>query len=70
MVRVNRHTQVSSERESHTHRSVNHSYGPLLLGLLWPVIFLCLARWIWINPYLVYLKALPCMGACVGQDGF
>ena len=69
-VGVNRHTRVSSERSSHPHRSVNHSYGVLLPGLLWPVILLCLGRWIWINPYLVYLKVLPCMGTYLGQDGF
>ena len=70
MVHVNRHTRVSPERELHPYRSVNHSYGAFLPGFLWPVILLCLARWIWINPYLVYRKVLPCMGTYLGQDGF
>ena len=37
--------------------SLNHLYGAFLLPFFWPVILLCLV----LNPYLVYLRVLPCV---------
>ena len=44
-------------RESCPHGSLNHVYGAVLLSFLWPIILLCLV----LSPYLVYLRALPCV---------
>ena len=54
-VRVNRLTQVSSERESCPHGTLNLLHAAFLLGFLWPIILLCLVL------SLVYLKVLPCV---------
>lgn len=37
-------TWVGSETELHPCGSLNHFYGPFLLGFLWPTIFICLVK--------------------------
>ena len=36
-------TWVGSETELHPRGSLNHFYGPFLLGFLWPVFLFCLS---------------------------
>ena len=48
---------VDSERELHTHGSLNHLCVAFLSGFHWPVILICLVQ----SPDLVYLRILPCM---------
>ena len=50
-------TREAAERELHPRDTLNHLHGVILLGFLWPVILLCLV----LNPYLVYLRILPCV---------
>ena len=45
--------------ESCPRGSLSYFYGLFLLGLLWPIILICLVH----SPYLVYLRILP--GVCV-----
>ena len=57
VVRVDRHPGGLRERESYPRGSLNHLYGALLLGFLWPIVLLCLV----LSPYLVHLRLLPCV---------
>ena len=59
-------TLAGSEKGQCPCGSLNHLYGALLPGFLWPVILLCLV----LSPYLVYLRVLPCVRTSLSQDGF